>query len=317
MNYKEFADAVEKQINQRMTEGVRAGLYTAVKNNGRERTGLLIETPGINISPTIYLEEYFADYLAGTSFEKIIDEIMKFYECIRRDESWDYEKILSFEGVKDRIVFKLINTEKNINYLRQVPHLSFLDLSIVFYVLLEVAGEETAAMVITNSHIKQWKIEQKELWDAASVNVKKILPAEFYTMNYALKEMISGESRNEEFLGDENLFRKNDDVRDGMYVLSNRRRNYGAACMAYPHVLEMVGQILRKDFYVLPSSVHEVVIVPYYSGINCREMDAMVHDINNNEVADEEILGDHVYLYERSSGILRMATNRHVSSLVM
>ena len=317
MDYREFTDAVEKQMNQRMTGGVRAGLYTAVKNNGRERTGVLIETPGINISPTIYLEEYFEEYLAGTSFEKIIDEIMEFYECIRRDESWDCEKILSFEGVKDRIVFKLINTEKNTAYLRRVPHLAFLDLSIVFYVLLEVVREGTAAMVITNSHIRQWNVEPKELWDAAAANVKRILPAEFYTMNYALKEMLSRGSLNQEFLEEENLFCRNVNVRDGMYVLSNHLRNYGAACMAYPHVLEMVGQILRKDFYVLPSSVHEVVIVPCYSGMNCREMDAMVRDINKTEVADEEVLGDHVYLYERSSGILRMATNRRVSSLVM
>ena len=59
MDYKEFTNAVQKQMNQRMEGGVQASLYTAVKNNGRERTGVLIETPGINISPTIYLEEYY------------------------------------------------------------------------------------------------------------------------------------------------------------------------------------------------------------------------------------------------------------------
>ena len=55
----------------------------------------------------------------------------------------------------------------------------------------------------------------------------------------------------------------------GSYVLSNKLRNYGAACIAYPHVLEMIGGILGTDYYVLPSSVHEVVIVPYCDNIHC------------------------------------------------
>ena len=317
MDYREFTDAVEKQINRKMTGDVHAGLYTAVKNNGKERTRVLIETPGINISPTIYLEEYYAEYQAGTSFEKIVDEIIEFYECIRRDRSWDYEKILSFEGVKDKIVFKLINTEKNSSYLNRVPHLAFLDLSIVFYVLLDVTKEGSAAMVITNSHVKQWGVETDKLWEAAVINVKKLLPAEFFTMNYALKEMMGRRVNASGVIDKENLFLGDANARDGMYVLSNRIRNYGAACIAYPHILEMVGQILCRDFYVLPSSVHEVVIVPCFPGMDCHEMDEMVRDINDTEVAAEEVLGDHVYLYERSSGMLRMATNRRVSSLVM
>ena len=63
MDYREFTGAVEDQMNRRLKGGVQASLYTAVKNNGKERTGVLIESPGINISPTIYLEEYFEDYL--------------------------------------------------------------------------------------------------------------------------------------------------------------------------------------------------------------------------------------------------------------
>ena len=65
MDYRTFTCAVEKQMNQKMTGGVKAGLYTTTKNNGKERTGILIESPGINISPTIYLEEYYDDYRNG------------------------------------------------------------------------------------------------------------------------------------------------------------------------------------------------------------------------------------------------------------
>ena len=195
MDYRTFTCAVEKQMNQQMRGGVKAGLYTTIKNNGKERTGILIETPGINISPTIYLEEYYQSYRQGVALEKIVDEILRFYEEIKQEKSWDYEKILDYEGVKDRIVFKLVNTVKNRQFLSTVPHVPFLDLSAVFYVLIEATSEGTAAMTVNKTHMKQWGIEQDTLWKDAARNCRRILPAEFFTMNYALKEMLQKKYR--------------------------------------------------------------------------------------------------------------------------
>lgn len=308
MDYRTFTCAVEKQMNQKMTGGVKAGLYTTTKNNGKERTGILFETPGINISPTIYLEEYYQSYRQGADLEKIVDEIMKFYEEIKQDKSWDYERILNYEGVRDRIVFKLVNTMKNRKFLDVVPHIPFLDLSAVFYVLLEATPEGTAAMTVNKTHMKQWGVETDTLWKDAARNCRRLLPAEFFTMNYALREMLrkSAGCRGKDAV--ENLLAGDDCPRDGMYVLSNKLRNYGAACIAYPHVLEMIGGILGTDYYVLPSSVHEVVIVPYCDNITAAELDEMVRDINLTQVADEEVLSDHAYLYDVKAGYLKRGT---------
>lgn len=307
MDYRAFAGAVEKQMNEKMTGGVRAGLYTTTKNNGKERTGVLIETPGVNISPTIYLEEYYQNYRQGESLEKIVDDILRFYNEIRQEKSWDYEEILSYEGVKDRIVFKLINTIKNRQFLNTVPHIPFLDLSAVFYVLIEVTDEGTAAMTVNTNHVKQWGIQSDILWEDAVRNSRRLLPAEFFTMNYALREMLkksSGDGKEET----ENLLDGDNSIRDGMYVLSNKLRNYGAACIAYPHVLEMIGGILKTDYYVLPSSIHEVVIVPCGTAVSAPELDEMVRNINETQVAEEEVLSDHVYLYDIAAGYLRRGT---------
>ena len=87
-----------------------------------------------------------------------MEDIRSFYESIRKEESLDYKKILSYEGVKDRIVFKLINTEKNREFLKTVPHTDILDLSVVFYALLEVSREGAAMMTICENHLRQWDI---------------------------------------------------------------------------------------------------------------------------------------------------------------
>lgn len=58
MNYTEFVNAVKEKLTQELNGGVRVNIYTTKKNNATERTGLILETPGVNISPTIYLEEF-------------------------------------------------------------------------------------------------------------------------------------------------------------------------------------------------------------------------------------------------------------------
>ena len=97
MNYQQFVSAVEKNLNQIMEGGVKASCYTAVKNNGTERTGVVIETPGVNISPTIYLEEYFEDYREGKCLGMIVDEILGFYDSIKREGPWDCEKLKNYD----------------------------------------------------------------------------------------------------------------------------------------------------------------------------------------------------------------------------
>lgn len=302
MDYREFICAVEQQMNQKLTGGVKAALHTAVKNNGKERKGVLIETPGVNISPTIYLEEYYERYLQGASVERIVEEIIGFYGVIRQEKSWDYEKMLCYESVKERLVFKLVNTDKNRDYLEQIPHIAFLDLAVVFYILLEITEEGTASMTVTSSHIRHWGVQTGQLWEDAVKNVKQILPAEFFTMKFALSEFL-GQKQGKESVS-ENLFIENTGCGDGMYVLSNPLRNYGAACIAYPHVAEMIGDILGSDYYILPSSVHEVIITPVNDAVVCSDLEEMVQEINETQVADEEILSDHVYCYRRNTGKL-------------
>lgn len=255
MNYTEFVCAVEKNMSLKVKEGVKVSAYTAVKNNGRERQGIVMETPGVNISPTIYLEEYYQCYQNGEGLEEIVDDIHSFYESIRKEESWDYRKILSYEGVKDRIVFKLVNREKNREFLESVPHREVLDLAVVFYVLLEVKREGMAMMTICENHIRQWGVDAETLWETAAENVKRILPAELFTMRYALNEIVS--SLEESCCTGENILEESCGEHDRMYVLTNKIRSYGAACIAYPHIPEMIGRALGADYYVLPSSVHE------------------------------------------------------------
>ena len=76
MNYTEFVNAVKEKLTQELNGGVRVNVYTTKKNNATERTGLILETPGVNISPTIYLEEFFELYEKGKQMDWIIEDLV-------------------------------------------------------------------------------------------------------------------------------------------------------------------------------------------------------------------------------------------------
>lgn len=310
MGYQEFLYAVEKELNSKLKEGIKASVYTAIKNNGSEKKGIMIEMQDSGAAPTIYLEGFYVRFQRGEPMERLICEIMTFYDSVRKQEIWDCSQFEDYSEISGRIVFKLIHSSKNKMLLKKVPYIEVLDLAIVFYVFLEMDKNGTASIQISNEHLRNWGVRKEELFQAAVKNIKCLLPAEFFTMRHAIEEMLeSGEVHETENL----LEQVKRDKKDVMYVLTNTTRNYGAACMIYPHVLEMIGNMLQEDFYILPSSVHEVIIVPESRGLESDEMDEMVVEINETQVEPEEVLSDHAYFYQREGKRLMLRKKEEVS----
>ena len=156
------------------------------------------------------------------------------------------------------------------------------------------------------------KITKEQLWNVAKENTKRLLPAECFGMNFAVYELLSRSTPGEH--DRENLLRRTWHIheelelpeKDKMYVLSNKLKNYGAACIAYPYILDMLAGVLKENFYVLPSSVHEVIIVPESSRIRQSELERMVREINETQVPEEEILSNHAYFYYAQEGKLQL-----------
>ena len=214
------------------------------------------------------------------------------------------QKIFDFQKVRERIVYRLVNTEKNEQMLQDVPHREILDLSLIYYVLLDASEKGTTAMLISDRHMDQWKTTEEILWSEADRNTRRLLMAECFTMQYAMSELLGAAGK--EARREQNLLESKENGEDKMYVLSNRARSNGAACMIYPYVLRMMGDILEEDFYILPSSIHEVILVPASAGISVAEMEKMVCEINETQVPEEEILGSHVYRYSRKNKTISM-----------
>lgn len=289
MTYDQFVQTVENKIKEAVKDNIDVCVYTAEKNNGTIRKGITLTEKGINISPTIYLEKYYESYLKGNSVENIAADALRLYEEVRFQRSWRDERIRHYDQMKEKIVYRVINFEKNKNLLREIPYFPYLDLAIVFCVLLEVTDYGTATMMIRNEHLRMWGVSREEVYREAEENTKKLLPCEIASMSAVMEELTGVKEAGE---------------KDGMLVLSNKNRSYGAAVILYPERLKEIGEYLQENYYVLPSSIHEVIIVREREGFTLEELSSIVSEINRTQVEPEEILADHAYYYNREKATL-------------
>ena len=293
MTYFQFIHAVETKVKKEVKEERTVNVHTNVKNNGVKRSGIMISEKGINISPTIYLEEYFQQFRRGYPLEQIAKDIVELYEKIRFQNSWEEgEKVKDYEFVKDKIIYRLIGRKENQELLKEIPHKNYLDLAIIYYVLLEVDECGMASMMVRKEHMEMWKVAEEDLYYRACKNTQELLPYEFAPMRTVIEELLG-------FEAEENQTEK-------MYILSNEMRSYGASALIYPDCLRKIAGEVGENFFVLPSSVHETIIVAESEAPDKEELCSLIEEINETQVEAEEVLSDRAYYYDRETGKLTL-----------
>ena len=268
MNYTEFMNAMLCEIRGQVDAQVRTELYTVTKNNGTRRTGILFKQEDSNLAPTIYLEEFYQKYLKGQQVPDLADSICSIYQEIRVKKTCDCQNLFDFNHVKEHIVYKLIRRDANEELLKKIPYEPFLDLAVVYYIQIDNTRFGSAAIQIRNEHLRYWRVEKEEIPRLAEKNTPRIYPVQ-------IRQIVRF-----------------------MYVATNEQCSLGAAVMRYPDFRKKVRGMIRGDFYILPSSIHEVILVPESFGLEPERMQEMVKEINQTGVAPEEVLSDSVYYFD-------------------
>ena len=290
MTYCQFIAAVKKEVECNVDRNVQIDVHIALKNNDKERRGLIFREEGINISPAIYLEEEYKEFQGGKDLHKIVHDILEVYESARLPKRCEVDNLQEFGKIRKNVLCKLINLEKNREFLKDTPYVPFFDLAIVCYVLVELSECGIATMPIKVTQLNLWGVGEMELFQVARENVQKQFPAELRRMKDVIAEMLGMDSVDAED--------------DNMYVLSNEMRNFGAVCITYDNVLELIGEELKENYYIIPSSVHEVIIVPESKAPQKEEIEEMVTEINETQVEEEEVLSNRIYFYNIQEKIM-------------
>lgn len=319
VNFTSFTRIILKNLQEMLGENYSVFSQNVTKNNGIELTGVIAKRKGCNASPAIYINEFYHDNMAEPEIKQIVDMLYDDFQEAEFEDDVDLSEFIEFETAKKKIVFKLVHGEQNKELLKLVPHRLFYNLAMVFYYTVQEAPfYGKAAILVYNTHMQRWGTNEEELYQIAMENAPALFPGVIDSMQDVMRGIleeglkegilsaeqgkeqsaISGENREGDLAGQ--ILEDVKEMKMPMYVLTNRQKLYGAACMLYPGVLKAFGEEKGRDFYVLPSSVHEVILIPAEPGTDETLLREIVTEINRTQVAEDEVLADSVYYYSRS-----------------
>ena len=288
MNILEFGKIMTEEVKDALGNAVDVEFKEITKNNGIVNHALIIRKQAENVAPTIYIDDLYDKFKDGKVIMSIVNEIVELYNQYAPGESVDVSFFTDFSKVAGLLAFKVINFYKNEEILRDIPYKRFADLALVPFCLVHDERLGRGIITIKNEHLKEWEVSFDELWENVYENAPKILPLSFCNMaEYVpgLKEMSL----------DGNL--------PEMFVLTNSSKFNGAGVFLYPGVMGAISRALESSLTVIPSSVHEVIVLPSDKVmIDPDYLYKMVKEVNCTVVEDGEVLSDNVYYYDKNTG---------------
>lgn len=305
MEYEDFLEQVKENIKDFLPEkfaDASVMVNRVVKNNDCVLDGLAIRTGESNISPTIYLNPYFEQVRDGVEADDVMARIAAAYQAHYIDHDMDVSAVTDFGNVKDRIVCRLINEEANRHFLEDKPYTKVEDLAVVYQILMDKNEAGAATITITDNLLDTYGIGIEDLHELAIRNMDILQPHSFKGMGETMMEMMAEDTGMDISEAEAMAPWLMPDIPETMFVLTNDMKLYGAAAILNDDIRqEIAGKV--GDFYVLPSSVHETLIVPKAAGLEYGELEQMVQEVNQAQVSPQERLSDHIYEYDAGEHI--------------
>lgn len=301
MNRIRFAEELCTRVLEVLGPEYRAELGKTRKNNGVIKDVLHVRKEDSECVPCFYMDELYRSYCAGESelglAEQLADIVLN--ECERvREQVPDF---LSRDWIVSHLFVRLVQAESNAEWLQEAVYVEFLDLLAVFYVLTEDAKDGVKSYQVPKTVWDTLELGSAEAYAATIIeNTRRLFPECLWCVEHMVRECRIEEEQVPAGLvpGKEFLSRQ-------LYVLSNHRRINGAAVVLYPDILRRLGENFGGDYYIIPSSVHEVLLLKETEEEDPDYLNRMVRYVNEQQVLPEEVLANHVYRYSVTEGELR------------
>lgn len=273
----EFLEELKAELQSQLGESVVVQSHVILRNNGGESRCLTILPPGKKSSPALWMEPYFQRWARGEDVAQLALELLREWRSADQGKNLEELTFEDYQQVKRNIYRMAVNRDKNRKSLENQPWKPFLDWALVCYYRVDRRLIPEAIVRIEKHHLDLWGISEEELFQQAWENCQRDLPPRLYSMG--------------EILGiDEEEF---------LYVLTNEKRYLGAEVITRQGALEEICKKVDGDFYVLPSSIHECLVLPVSQQFSKESLSQLVKEINETQVDSTEVLSDQAYLYRR------------------
>ena len=324
-------------------QGAQVRIQKNRKVNLGDLAGVSVTMPGQPVGPVIYLNNYYRDVAKGNMtmsqvFEGIAREGAESLDRIKGSEigGLDPSMLGVWSAMKDRVYLSAVGLTRNKELLATVPHREMGDIACTYRIHLKGPDGSDGTILVNNQMMDTFHVNEEQIFQAAVENTLKNTPPTLNRMSVVTSCMMMQQTghkeETKERLLDNNLLdvdslrkgepeEQNQSSRDEetrseshdqisldddlpLFVLTISSMTMGAAVVFVPNVLEQIQQKMPDGFFVLPSSIHEVMIVPKSVGSDPCQLDEMVSSINEEQVDQEEQLSDLCHEYDADRKML-------------
>lgn len=297
-DYIQFLMELKARVEAFFDGKVTGEVCTSLKNNGVSVTGLLLKGENERVAPNFYLENQYVEWMRGIrTLEEIGSQLCKNYqEELEKSRFLLTEIKFEWEAFRHKVFLRLVNKERNAKLLETVPYRDFMDLAIVYYYSVNLDADVQGTLIISKEHLELLGITEEELHQVAESNYQRYQPVKIRCMQDLLYDLARK-------VGVEISEAK--DCYPSMFVLTNTKSMFGAASLTFDVELECFAKRIGKGFFVLPSSVHEVILVPESADFSIEYFAGMVKKVNETQLDPTEVLSDSIYFYDKETLTLR------------
>lgn len=298
MEFNEFCNEIRDNIGEYLLgydyENIQ--LQEVTHNNNTTHMGLIISRSNVDISPTIYMEQYYKQYQDTGDIDAVMKQIAESYKGVIENTNDMPVEIL---GQKNRYFgncyLKAVNYERNKAMLKGVPYKRFMDLAVTIRMLVQVTEEGMASTIVTHDQTAKLGINEIDLFSAALENTEKLFPVRIQKLEDVIRNLDSFGLAQEE-LPD-----------TGIYVLSNLQMIAGATSILYAK--EQITELAEEHecgFYIVPSSTNEVLLCPDNDEMDPEMLQRTAMEVNEYVVSDTEFLSNSIYHFDKDSQEIKM-----------
>ena len=303
MDYEEFKEQFISAVKESLYEqGSDMNVsVNEVKKLNESYEAMTVTPEGARVGVNIGIERFYDAYNEGRPFDEVVDKAVEtINHGINERPDFDIDSFTDYSQMKEKLAMEVVSAETNKEVLENVPHKDLEDMAVVYRFVLSSDDEGRASILVTNQILESMGVTPEQLHADALEIAPQIKPAEIRGMSEVIAEMMGMEQA--EALGimpmrpeDEQLF-----------VATVPDKTHGAGVLAYQNFMDQAAERVGGDFFILPSSIHEVLIVPDNGRMDLKDLEAMVRDVNATQVAPADKLTDNVYHYDSKEKIFEL-----------
>lgn len=309
MTFEQFQEEVKGRIRDFLPEEYAEADIQVMDTHKLNHTypALIVRREGEAAAPSIDLSQFFEMSENGHSMEEILKNIAEGAQ--QRADHFDPELFSDYSRIKDKLFIRISDADVNKELLSDIPHRNINGLAVTCHIMVEISDGNVGSVMVNNDMLRSLDVSFDEIFQEAMENSPEILPPSIQSMEDVLGRLAGfgfGREVPREF---ESQLDAIDFKNDLMVVLTNRESVNGASAILYPDILHRIGERAGSNLFILPSSVHEVILVADNGSMKLPELSAMVKEINWTQIAPKDRLSDTVYHYDTKARLLEKGSD--------